>query len=127
MLVLNLHLAILCRVSSMLWILPEWLWVFFYMFIVNDQAHGGRARFSHQKIRAMLAGIVPVFILLDEASIYTFVLMAFHPVDFVLWGGYGGRVTTDPSNSGSASRSIGTSYFQDRGGDNAPRPPSISR
>ena len=34
-----------------------------------------------------MAGIVPVFILLDEASIYTFLDLAFDLVDLVLWGG----------------------------------------
>ena len=34
-----------------------------------------------------MAGIVPVFILLNEASIYTFLVVAFHLVDLVLWGG----------------------------------------
>ena len=34
-----------------------------------------------------MAGIVPMFIFLDEASIYTFMDMAFHLVDLVLWGG----------------------------------------
>ena len=34
-----------------------------------------------------MAGIVPFFILLDEASSYTFLDLAFHLVDLVLWGG----------------------------------------
>ena len=34
-----------------------------------------------------MAGVVPVCIFLDEASIYTFVDLAFHLVDLVLWGG----------------------------------------
>ena len=43
--------------------------------------------FSLQTTRATMAGIVPVFILLDEASIYTFLDLAFDLVDLVLWGG----------------------------------------
>ena len=34
-----------------------------------------------------MAGVVPVFIFLDEASIYTFLDLAFDHVDLVLWGG----------------------------------------
>ena len=34
-----------------------------------------------------MAGIVPVFILLDKASIYAFLDLAFDPVDVVCWGG----------------------------------------
>ena len=34
-----------------------------------------------------MAGTVPVFIFLDEASIYGFVDAAFDLVDLVLWGG----------------------------------------
>ena len=34
-----------------------------------------------------MAGIVPVFILLDEASIYALLDLAFDLVDLVLWGG----------------------------------------
>ena len=41
--------------------------------VVNDQAHGSGAKFSHQKTRATMAGVVPVFIFLDEASIYLYI------------------------------------------------------
>ena len=34
-----------------------------------------------------MAGVFPVFIFLDEASIYTFLDVAFDLVDLVLWGG----------------------------------------
>ena len=34
-----------------------------------------------------MAGIIPVFILLDDASIYTFLDLAFNLVDLVLWVG----------------------------------------
>ena len=34
-----------------------------------------------------MAGIVAVFIFLDEASIYTFLDLAFDLVNLVLWGG----------------------------------------
>ena len=34
-----------------------------------------------------MAGVVPVLILLDEASIYTLLDLAFDLVDLVLWGG----------------------------------------
>ena len=34
-----------------------------------------------------MAGVVPVCIFLDKASIYTFLDLAFHLVDLVLWGG----------------------------------------
>ena len=34
-----------------------------------------------------MAGIVPVSILLDEASIYAFLDLAFDVIDLVLWGG----------------------------------------
>ena len=34
-----------------------------------------------------MAGIVPVFLLLDKASMYTFLDLAFELVDVVLWGG----------------------------------------
>ena len=33
-----------------------------------------------------MAGVVPVFIFLDEASIYTFLDLAFDLVNLVLWG-----------------------------------------
>ena len=55
--------------------------------VVNDQAHGSGATLSHQKTTATRAGIVPVFILLDEVSIYTFLDLAVGLVDFVLLGG----------------------------------------
>ena len=47
-----------------------------------------------------MAEIVPVFIFLNEASISASLDLAFDLVDLVLWGGYGRRVTTDPSYSG---------------------------
>ena len=34
-----------------------------------------------------MAGVVPVFIFLDEASIYTSLDLALHLVNLVLWGG----------------------------------------
>ena len=34
-----------------------------------------------------MAGIVPVFIFLDEASIFAFLDLALDLVDLVLWGG----------------------------------------
>ena len=34
-----------------------------------------------------MAGVFPLFIFLDEASIYTFLDVAFDLVDLVLWGG----------------------------------------
>ena len=34
-----------------------------------------------------MAGIVPVFVFLDEASIYTFLDLVFDLVDLVLWSG----------------------------------------
>ena len=34
-----------------------------------------------------MAGVVPNFLFLDEASIYTFLDLAFDLVDLVLWGG----------------------------------------
>ena len=34
-----------------------------------------------------MTGIVPVFLFLDEASIYAFLDLALDPVDLVLWGG----------------------------------------
>ena len=43
-----------------------------------------------------MAGVVPVFIFLDEASIYTFLDLPFDLVDLVLGAGYGSRLTTDP-------------------------------
>ena len=33
-----------------------------------------------------MAGMIPVFILLDEASVYAFLDLAFYLVDLVLWG-----------------------------------------
>ena len=57
--------------------------------IVNDQAHSSGPRFSNQKARATMAGVVPVLILLDKASIYTLLDLAFDLVDLVLRGGAG--------------------------------------
>ena len=34
-----------------------------------------------------MAGVVPVFMLVDKGSTYTFLDLAFHLVDLVLWGG----------------------------------------
>ena len=55
--------------------------------IVNDQAHSSGPRFSNQETGATVAGVVPVLILFDEASIYTFLDLAFDLVDLILWGG----------------------------------------
>ena len=69
-----------------------------------------------------MAGIVPVFLFLEEASIYALLDLAFDLIDLVLWGGgYGRCLTTDPSNSGLSLRSIWTRFMQDRGGYNAPK------
>ena len=68
-----------------------------------------------------MAGIVPVFFFLDEASIYAFLDLALDLVDLVLWSGYVRRLTPDPSNSGLSLRSIWTSFLQDGGGGNAPK------
>ena len=63
------------------------LGLFVDLTIVNDQAHTSGARFSHKETRATMAGIVPVFIFLNEASIYMFLDLALNLVDLVLWGG----------------------------------------
>ena len=34
-----------------------------------------------------MTGVVPVSLFLDEASIYTFLVLAFDPVNLVLWAG----------------------------------------
>ena len=34
-----------------------------------------------------MAGVVAVFMLLNEACVYAFLDLAFDPVDLVLWGG----------------------------------------
>ena len=56
--------------------------------IVDDQAHSSGARCSHYETRATMAGIVPVFILLGEASICAFLDLAFGFCGFGLvgWG-----------------------------------------
>ena len=54
--------------------------------IVDDQVHRSGARYSDYNTRGTMAGTVPVFILLNEASIYTFLDVAFDLVDLVLWG-----------------------------------------
>ena len=82
---------------------------------VYDKGHSSGAWFSNKQIRATMAGIVPVFIFLQKASIYTFLDVAFDLVGLVLWG-----LTTDPSNSGMSLTSVWTSVLQDRGGGNAP-------
>ena len=61
--------------------------VFFLPFLLFLTLQLEPPKFSHQKTRVTIAGIVPVFILLTEASIYTFLDLAFHLVDFVFWGG----------------------------------------
>ena len=68
-----------------------------------------------------MAGIVAVFILLDKASIHTFLDLAF---DLMIWScgaGYGRYLTTDPSTSGLSLRSIWTRFSQDRGVGSAPK------
>ena len=55
--------------------------------IVNHQAHSSRARFSHKETRATVARVVPVFLFLDKASIFTFLGLALNHVDLFLWGG----------------------------------------
>ena len=55
--------------------------------IVNDQAYSSGARFSHKETTDTMAGLVPVSIFLNEASIYTFLDLAFHLVNSVLWTG----------------------------------------
>ena len=74
-----------------------------------------------------MAGIVPVFIFLDEASIYA--LLDLRSI-LSIWSceaGYGRRLTTDPLNSGLSLRSIRTSFLQDRGRGDAPKEnPGIS-
>ena len=63
------------------------LGLFLDLTLVNNQAYGSGARFSHWDTRATMPGIVPVFIFLDEASNYAFLDLAFILVDLVLWGG----------------------------------------
>ena len=63
------------------------LGLFVDLSVVNDQAHGSGARFGHQETRATMAVVVPLFIFLDEASIYAFLDLEFHLVDVVLSGG----------------------------------------
>ena len=48
------------------------LGLFVDLSVLNGQAHGSGARLNHQETRATMAGIVPMFILLDKASICTF-------------------------------------------------------
>ena len=55
--------------------------------IVNDQVRSNGARFSHKEARATMKGIVPVFIFLEEASIYALLDLALDLVDLVSWGG----------------------------------------
>ena len=66
-----------------------------------------------------MAGIVPVFILLSEASIYTFLEWRSISSIWSCGAGHGRLVTTDPSNSGWSLRSLWTSFLPDRGGGNA--------
>ena len=73
-----------------------------------------------------MAGIVPVFIFLDEASIYAFLDEASDLVDLVLWGGVLTPSSHRPSNYGLSLRSIWTSFLQNRGVGNAPKTPGIS-
>ena len=68
-----------------------------------------------------MAGVVPVLILLDEASIYTLLDLALDPVDLVLWGGGWTPPHYQPFKAGLSLRSIWTSFLQDRGGGNAPK------
>ena len=62
------------------------LGLFVDLTVVDDNADSSGARFSHKETRATMAGIVPVFILLDKASIFSFLDLAFDLVDLVLWG-----------------------------------------
>ena len=62
------------------------LGLFVHLTIVNDQTHRSGDRFRHKKTRATMAGIVHVFLLLDKASIYTFLDLALNPVNLVLFG-----------------------------------------
>ena len=73
-----------------------------------------------------MAGIVPVLIFLDVASIYAFLDKASNLVDLVLWGGVWTASYHRPSNSGLSLRSIWTSFLQDRGVGNVPQTPGIS-
>ena len=66
-------------------------------------------------------GIVPVFILFNEASINAFLDLALNFFNLFLWSGIG---TTPHSrlfwNSGFNFKSIWTSSLQERGGGKAP-------
>ena len=68
-----------------------------------------------------MAGIVPVFIFLDEASICAFLDKASDLVDLVLLGGVLTPSSHRPSNSGLSLRSMWTSFLQDRRVGNAPK------
>ena len=65
-----------------------------------------------------MAGIVPVFIFLDEASIYAFLDLAFYLVDLALWGGVWTLSYHRSFELWFELRSISTSFLQDRGRGN---------
>ena len=68
-----------------------------------------------------MTGVVPVFIFLEEASIYTLLDVALDLVDLVLWGLVRTPSYHRPSNFGLGLRSILTRFLQDTSGCNTPK------
>ena len=65
------------------------LGLFIDLAIVNHQTQCSGSRFSNQETGTTVTGVVPLFILLDGASIYTFLGLAFNLVDLLLRGRVG--------------------------------------
>ena len=52
--------------------------------IVNNQSQGSRSRVSNQEARTAVMGVVPLLIILYEASIKTFLDLVFHFLNLFL-------------------------------------------
>ena len=68
-----------------------------------------------------MAGIVPVFILLQEARLYAFLDLAFDLVDLVLWGGLWTPSYHRPFKLGFHFEVHLDQFFARRGGGNTPQ------
>ena len=68
-----------------------------------------------------MAAVVPVFIFLNEASIYTFLDLAFHLFDLVLWGGVWTPSYHRPFKLWFEFEVRLDQFFARQGGGNAPK------
>ena len=73
-----------------------------------------------------MAGIIPVFMFVAEASIYIFLDLALNLLDFVLRGGVRKPSCHTPFKLWVSLRSIWTNLSHNRGGARLEKAPSIS-